>query len=99
MADVEYIKKNLERCMCMSCPVQIDSICANERKLKVLDMLANYEEGSLLLEPSQIAALYCSIGKSGCGDIDTEQLCQCMKCPVFKENSLTKGYFCKFGKK
>ena len=67
MVEVEYNKRNLERCMCKSCPVQLDSVCANERKLNMLDLLANMEEGSLMPEPANIAAIYCAIGKQMCG--------------------------------
>lgn len=95
---VEYDKKNMERCLCIKCPVQIDSVCANERKLGMLDMLKNMEETDLMPEPTHIAGLYCSIGKSTCADIDTDQECQCVKCPVFKENNLKTGYYCKLGK-
>jgi Protein of unknown function (DUF2769) len=98
LVDVDYNKKNLERCKCISCPVQMDSVCANERKLKMLDMLANMKEGDLMPEPSHIAANYCVIGKASCGDLDTEEMCQCTQCPVFKENDLTTGYYCKLGK-
>ncbi len=95
---VEYNKKNLERCICKSCPVQMDSVCANDRKLKMMDMLQNMKETDLMPEPAHIAGIYCSIGKSTCPDIDTDQKCQCGKCPVFKENQLTTGYYCKLGK-
>jgi hypothetical protein len=95
---VDYNKKNLERCMCKLCPVQMDSVCANERKLKMMDMLKNMKETDMMPEPTHIAGIYCSIGKSTCPDIDTEQQCQCGKCPVFKENDLTTGYYCKLGK-
>ncbi len=98
MVEVEYNKKNLERCMCKSCPVQLDSLCANERKLNMLDLLANMGEGSLMPKPANIAAIYCAIGKASCGDIDTDQQCQCTKCPVFKENELSTEYYCKLGK-
>jgi hypothetical protein len=98
MGKVEYIKENLERCMCKSCPVQMNSGCANERKLNMLDMLANMKEGDLMPEPSHIAAIYCSIGMASCADIDTDQMCQCPKCQVFKENNLSTSYYCKLGK-
>ncbi len=70
----------------------------NERKLKMLDMLANMKEGDLMPEPGHIAANYCAIGKVSCGDLDTEEMCQCTQCPVFKENDLSTGYYCKLGK-
>ena len=71
--NVEYNKKNLERCICKSCPVQMDSVCANDRKLKMMDMLQNMNETDLMPEPAHIAGIYCSIGKSTCPDIDTDQ--------------------------
>ena len=97
MKEVDYNKKNLERCMCKSCPVQMNSVCANERKLKMLDMLSNMKEGDLMPEPNHIAGIYCSIGRSTCGDLNTDQNCQCPKCPVFKENDLTSTYYCMSG--
>ena len=96
--EVRYDKRNLERCLCKSCPVQIDSVCANERKLNMLDTLANMKEGSLMPEPANMAAIYCSIGKSTCADINTYEVCQCNKCPVFSENNLSTRYYCKLGK-
>ncbi len=98
MGEVEYIKQNMERCLCKSCPVQMDSVCANERKLNLEDMLPKLKKDDLMPEPSKIAEIYCSIGKSDCKDLDPSQDCQCPKCPVFKENELTIGYFCKNGK-
>ena len=98
LTTVDYDKKNLERCLCIKCPVQIESLCANERKLSVLALLKNLKETDLMPEPAQIAAIYCSIGKSTCADIDTNKECQCIKCPVFKENDLETGYYCKLGK-
>ena len=98
MVEVGYNKKNLELCKCISCPVQLDSLCANERKLNMLDMLANMKEGDMMPEPAHIAGIYCAIGKATCGDIDTDQMCQCPTCPVFKENDLKTSYYCKLGK-
>jgi len=97
MVEVDYNKKNLERCMCISCPVQMDSVCANGRRLKLLDTLNNMNEGDMMPEPSHIAGIYCAIGKATCGDLATEKMCQCTKCPVFKENNLTTGYYCNLG--
>ncbi len=97
MVEVEYNKTNLERCMCKSCPVQMDSVCANDRKLKMMDMLDNMKEGDLMPEPTHIAGIYCAIGEATCSDLDTEEKCQCTRCPVFKENGLSTGYYCKSG--
>lgn len=33
--EVGYNKKNLERCLCKSFPIKIDSIYATERKLNI----------------------------------------------------------------
>lgn len=96
--NVDYNKKNLERCLCVKCPVQMESLCAYEGKLSIVTLLKNLKETDLMPDPNLIAGLYCSIGKSKCGDLNTEQQCQCNRCPVFKEYSLQTGYYCKLGK-
>jgi hypothetical protein len=40
--------------MYKSCPVQMDSVFANDRKLKMMDMLDNMKEGYLMPEPTHI---------------------------------------------
>jgi hypothetical protein len=76
----------------------MESVCANEKKLSTLALLKNLKENDMMPDPTHIAGLYCSIGESTCKDINTEQQCQCNRCPVFKQYSLQTGYYCKLGK-
>ncbi len=45
--------------------------------------------------PPEMIELYCSIGKTDCEDLDTEQRCQCGDCAVWAKHGLDAYYYCR----
>jgi hypothetical protein len=64
-----------------------------------LDKLSSMGENPM---PEDVPGVYCATGKATCSDLDPEQMCQCDKCDVYKENDLGSGepggYYCAEGK-
>ncbi|MGB9936472.1 MAG: DUF2769 domain-containing protein [Methanobacterium sp.] len=92
MAKVEFNAKNIERCLCPECPVQVSSPCVRQQLNKI------QESGGVPTDPKESPGVYCGTGMTTCSDIDRNQPCQCSKCEVWKEYELGKGqpagYFC-----
>ncbi len=95
MAKVEFIAKNIERCLCPECPVQVASPCVRTELNKI------QEAGGIPRDPKRSPGVYCGTGTSICNDLDPKQPCQCGKCEVWKEYNLGAeepgGYFCARG--
>ncbi|PKL66151.1 MAG: DUF2769 domain-containing protein [Methanobacteriales archaeon HGW-Methanobacteriales-1] len=101
MSKVEFNMENWEKCICKSCPVQADSKCAREKKMKAMEMMPKLKESKMMPEPEMVPGMYCANGKATCTDIDVSKMCQCNMCPLWKENDLPNGepmgYFCRDG--
>lgn len=91
MPKVDFKAENFNRCLCPTCPVQAQSECVQERLQKGPGTL---QGGAQVPEPETMAQLYCSIGKSGCEDLDGTQPCLCPGCPVWADYDLTSQYYC-----
>lgn len=101
MSKVKFNVENLERCICMSCPVQADSNCIKEKKIKIMEMMPDIKKTKTMPKPELVPGTYCANGKGHCDDVDFTKMCQCNLCAVWKENELDKGepmgYFCRDG--
>ncbi|GAB6055931.1 DUF2769 domain-containing protein [Methanobacterium alkalithermotolerans] len=97
MSKVEFNTKNLEKCICKTCPVQAESSCVKEKNIKVQEMM----EENMMPEPEMVPGLYCASGKAACSDLDTAKMCQCNECPLWDEYDLPEGlpmgYYCRDG--
>ncbi len=91
-----FTASNVKKCICGSCPVQMDSQCIKEKQATVKESLAKNP-----LLAVDMPGLYCSIGTATCKDIDTKQICICGSCPVFTDYQLAThqpmGYYCRDG--
>jgi hypothetical protein len=103
MLEIDFNQENLEKCLCIECPVQTKSQCIKDQiKLwKELGHSIDIDSG-FILNPEKIPKLYCSTGKSRCEDLNLDEECQCKKCDLWKEFDLevrgTPAYFCENGK-
>jgi hypothetical protein len=100
MGKIEFTMENLKKCICPTCPVQADSACAEEKLMKMQEIMQEMED-KLMSNPEMVPALYCASGKTSCKDLDFDQICQCNYCGVWKENDLENGepmgFFCRDG--
>jgi hypothetical protein len=90
MPRVEFSTQNLTMCLCPGCPVQGASNCAWGR----IQQAQIPQDISQVSDPKTLVRLYCSIGKTDCGDFDGDQNCICPNCQVWKNNELASRYFC-----
>lgn len=100
VSKVDFTMENLEKCICGTCPVQVESGCARE-KMEKLNEKIKETEGDNLPKPSDIPGLYCAISKTKCEDMDYSKMCQCNECPIWEEYGLIEGepmgYYCRDG--
>lgn len=86
MSNVDKTTENLKKCKCIKCPsytfmCKVKGVPANVSALVKGVKKADHMEG-----------MFCAFNKSKC--IETEQGCICTTCAIYKENNLTKGYYC-----
>jgi len=101
MGKIEFTPENVMKCLCSSCPVQGTSDCVKGKLSKIQEMMAEDIDLATMIGPEDVPGLYCGSGKATCGDLYFHEECQCVNCPIFKENELMKGepmgYFCRDG--
>jgi hypothetical protein len=101
MVKVEFNLENIQKCICVECPAQMESTCFKEKQKKIEEIMPKIESGEMELDTNLFPTLYCASGKASCPDIDFSQMCQCNKCPLWKEYDLPYGeplgYFCRDG--
>ena len=90
MRRVDYSQKNIDKCWCGSCPVQVNSQCAK-------DLYAASKKLDELPPPAELGGLYCATGKTICNDIAEVNLCNCPACLVWSENELASNHYCVHG--
>jgi len=96
--NIPFKKENFIRCLCPTCPVQENSVCARDKIMKTQEKLQGEED----IEPQDYPGMYCTNGKAVCEDIDTDKDCVCPDCAVYKEfgleNAIPDFLFCNDGK-
>lgn len=101
MVKVEFSLENVQKCICKTCPVQLNSACVKEKQIKVQKMMPKIIAGEMELNPEMVPELYCASGKVSCFDLDFNEMCQCNECPLWKEYDLPNGepmgYYCRDG--
>ena len=109
MASIKFNMGTIGKCQCPECPVQAQSSCAMD-KLNNLEKTIEYyppettvaKEKEVTSHPEQVPEAYCATGTATCPDLDSNKMCQCSTCDVWKENRLGEGepggYFCAKGK-
>ncbi|EKQ54053.1 MAG: Protein of unknown function (DUF2769) [Methanobacterium sp. Maddingley MBC34] len=101
MSKVEFSLENVKKCICNTCPVQVDSACFKEKQMKVQEMMPKIMAGEMAPKPEMVPGLYCATGKTMCDDVDFEKMCQCNECPLWEEYDLSNGepmgYYCRDG--
>ncbi len=90
MPNVAYVKDNIEKCWCGTCPVQVASKCAQ-------DLYEQSQKGPDLPPPERLGGLYCSTGKTICTDVNFVNRCYCPSCLVWSENNLLSNHYCSHG--
>lgn len=90
-------RENILKCACPQCSVQAESKCV-QNKISMLKEMMKIEK-EIMPEPENIPEMYCATGITTCSDLDTNKICNCPNCDVWKENNLTRGektsYFCR----
>ncbi|MGB9131778.1 MAG: DUF2769 domain-containing protein [Methanosarcina sp.] len=98
---VPYTVSNIEKCMCSQCPVQANSVCAQE-KFSSLKNEIKSSGGGAGPEPKEVPGIYCSTGSATCIDLNPNQQCICKTCAVWEEYDLENAkpmmYFCNIGR-
>ncbi|MBW1671314.1 MAG: DUF2769 domain-containing protein [Deltaproteobacteria bacterium] len=98
---VPFTVENINKCICIDCPVQNTSQCVKEKMKKAKELMENME-GGLISKPEDIPGLYCAPGVAKCKDINTTQMCICGDCPLWEKYNLESGkpfgYYCRDGK-
>jgi hypothetical protein len=101
MGKVEFNLENIQKCICNECPVQESSTCVKEKQIKMQEMMPKIMADEKESNSEIVPTLYCASGKATCLDIDFNEMCQCNKCPLWKEYELPygepMGYFCRDG--
>lgn len=96
--NIPYVKENIIKCLCPTCPVQEDSVCTREQMMKTQENL----HGDGDLKPEDYPGMYCANGKATCEDIDTSKDCVCPDCGIYQEFNLEKAkpdfLYCEDGK-
>ena len=91
---IEFNPENIEKCLCSQCKVHEKSQCVKDNMM----LLQEKALSSGLVEPEEYPALYCASGKENCSDLDENEKCRCLECPIYAENDLESGspesYFC-----
>lgn len=95
---VPYTQENAIQCMCSTCPVQAESMCAKEKMEKIQTMI----QAGIMPPAEDLPGLYCSSGFAACKDLDFTKMCMCGDCPLWAQCNLASGkpmgYFCRDGK-
>ncbi len=81
---IPYSKENIIRCLCPTCPVQEDSLCAKKKLMESRELMQSEE----ILKGEDYPGMYCTNGKATCEDIDTNKNCICPDCAIHKEYKL-----------
>ena len=96
--EIEFNRENIKKCLCSQCKVQGKSQCVKNKIITLQEKALS----SGLIGPEEFPALYCATGKEQCHDLDENEMCMCVNCPIWKENDLESGspdtYFCLNGK-
>ncbi|MDP1552757.1 MAG: DUF2769 domain-containing protein [Methanobacteriaceae archaeon] len=97
LSKVEFNMGNIEKCICKTCPVQAESACVKQKKMKTQEMM----ESKMMPDAEMVPGVYCATGKASCGDLDVSKMCQCNECPLWEECDLISGqpmgYYCRDG--
>lgn len=98
MLKIEFTKENLDKCLCIDCPVQSKSSCVKNQIKKIEEINQSDIDSGFMVGLDNVPQLYCATGKTNCTDLYTHEECQCKQCDVWKENDLevrgAPAYFC-----
>jgi len=103
MFKIDFNQENLEKCLCLNCPVQVNSPCIKDQ-IKLMEEIGHSIDidSGFILDPEKVPQVYCATKKTNCGDLYYHEECQCINCEVWKEYDLeargAPAYFCKHGK-
>ena len=101
LSKVDFNLENWEKCICNECPVQEKSACVKDKRTKVNELMPDVKENKTMPDPEFVPDMYCASGKASCNDLNLSEMCQCNKCPLWKEYDLPfgepMGFYCKDG--
>lgn len=86
MGTVARTKENLKKCLCMKCPSYSFACKMKNMPTNMMAMIEGVDKAD------RMEGMFCAFSKSKC--IDTEKGCICPTCSLWKENNLSKSYFC-----
>lgn len=103
MIKIKFNQQNLEKCLCLECPVQAKSSCVSDQLKIMRETKHSMDIDSVyILEPGKVPKLYCATSKTSCSDLNFHEECLCINCDIWKEYDLevrgAPAYFCKNGK-
>ncbi len=98
MGKVALNRENINKCLCATCPVQVDSKCSKDKLELVNQKLEKEGDVRSMFKDEELPLVYCAFGVAECGDLSSMELCKCTQCPVWLENNLANNepieYFC-----
>lgn len=81
-------------CLCGGCPVNRSSACVALQEEALAPLVDQIEEESKMPDTSSMPGIYCSTGKSTCGDLGVAKSCLCPACPLSISEGLRNSYYC-----
>lgn len=96
MPQVDFDRKNFNRCLCGGCPVNRASRCVagQEIILEEQGQIEDIQKESRMPDPKRMPGIYCAVGKSACSDLSERKMCLCPACSVAINGDLKNSYYC-----
>jgi hypothetical protein len=94
MTEVSYDLESYNRCLCGGCPVNRRSACVKQQEDALGSAFEAVEQGAPLPDPKVMPGIYCSVGKSACGDLQERLSCLCPGCSIHLSHDLRNLHYC-----
>jgi hypothetical protein len=69
---VKFTFENWEKCKCVTCPVQAENPCFQEKNVKTIEIMPKIKETNMVESPEMFPGMYCVNGKTTCRNLDTK---------------------------
>ena len=67
MLEIDFNKKNLDKCLCSNCPVQQDNSCVKDQVEEMEEIGKDIDiDSGVMMGPDEVPKLYCTTGKTKC---------------------------------
>jgi len=71
MGKVELNRENINKCLCATCPVQINSQCSKDKLEVVNQKLEKDGDVKDMFKNEELPLVYCAIGVADCDDLSS----------------------------